>query len=106
MCAMGYCKIGAARACEQSRPLESEQSEHQVTDSRMDKRKGWRRASSASSRETREYPLRDRTITVTQCGRNCIGRRKINLTQVIAGQKGNRRENLAGQYSALRLGVL
>jgi hypothetical protein len=24
MCAMGYCKIGAARACEQSRPLEPE----------------------------------------------------------------------------------
>ena len=33
-----------------------------------------------------EYPLHDRTITVTQCGRICIGRRKINLSQVFAGQ--------------------
>jgi hypothetical protein len=33
-----------------------------------------------------EYPLHDRTITVTQCGRICIGRRKINLSQVLAGQ--------------------
>ena len=32
-----------------------------------------------------EYPLHDRTITVTQCGRICIGRRKINLSQVFAG---------------------
>src|ERR1700675_3543096 len=33
-----------------------------------------------------EYPLHDRTITVSQCGRICIGRRKINLSQVFAGQ--------------------
>jgi putative transposase len=33
-----------------------------------------------------EYPLHDRTVTVTQCGRICIGRRKINLSQVFAGQ--------------------
>ena len=33
-----------------------------------------------------EYPMHDRTITVTQCGRICIGRRKINLSQAFAGQ--------------------
>jgi hypothetical protein len=33
-----------------------------------------------------EYPLHDRTVTVTRCGRLCIGRRKINLSQVFAGQ--------------------
>ena len=33
-----------------------------------------------------EYPFHDRTITVTHCGRICIGRRKINLSQVFAGQ--------------------
>ena len=33
-----------------------------------------------------QYPLHDRAITVTQCGRICIGRRKINLSQVFAGQ--------------------
>jgi putative transposase len=33
-----------------------------------------------------EYPLHDRTITVTQCGRICIGRRKINLSHAFAGQ--------------------
>jgi putative transposase len=33
-----------------------------------------------------EYPFHDRTITVTTCGRICIARRKINLSQVFAGQ--------------------
>ena len=33
-----------------------------------------------------QYPFADRTITVTQCGRICIGRRKINLSSVFAGQ--------------------
>jgi putative transposase len=34
-----------------------------------------------------EYPFHDRTITVTSCGRICLGGRKINLSQVFAGQK-------------------
>ena len=33
-----------------------------------------------------DYPFHDRTITVTQCGRICFDRRKINLSQVFAGQ--------------------
>jgi putative transposase len=33
-----------------------------------------------------EYPLHDRAITVTSCGRICIGRRKINLSAAFAGQ--------------------
>src|ERR1700733_9619121 len=33
-----------------------------------------------------EYPFHDRTITVTSCGRICLGRRKINLSIVFAGQ--------------------
>ena len=33
-----------------------------------------------------EYPFHDRTITVTNCGRICVGRRKINLSTVFAGQ--------------------
>ncbi len=32
------------------------------------------------------YPLHDRTVMVTHCGRICIGRRKVNLSQVFAGQ--------------------
>jgi len=32
------------------------------------------------------YPLHDRTVTVTQCGRVCMNRRKINLSLVFAGQ--------------------
>lgn len=36
--------------------------------------------------DTHEYPFHDRTIQVTQCGRICIGRRKINLSTVFAGQ--------------------
>ncbi len=34
-----------------------------------------------------EYPFHDRTITVTECGRVCLGKRKINLSKVFAGQK-------------------
>jgi hypothetical protein len=33
-----------------------------------------------------QYPFHERTIKVTQCGRICIGRRKINLSTVFAGQ--------------------
>jgi putative transposase len=33
-----------------------------------------------------EYPYHDRTVHVTQCGRICIGNRKINLSTVFAGQ--------------------
>jgi putative transposase len=32
------------------------------------------------------YPLHDRTVTVTHCGRVCFGKRKINLSTVFAGQ--------------------
>src|SRR5256885_8066942 len=33
-----------------------------------------------------EYPFHDRTITVTHCGRICLGKRKVNLSTVFAGQ--------------------
>ena len=33
-----------------------------------------------------EYPFHDRTSTVTNCGRICLGNRKINLSTVFAGQ--------------------
>ena len=33
-----------------------------------------------------DYPFHDRTITVTRCGRVCMGSRKINLSTVFAGQ--------------------
>lgn len=39
-----------------------------------------------------EYPLHDRTVTVTQCGRLCFGARKINLSAVFAGQNVGVRE--------------
>ncbi len=39
-----------------------------------------------------EYPFHDRTVIVTACGRICIGRRKINLSHVFAGQKVGIRE--------------
>ena len=39
-----------------------------------------------------EYPLHDRTVTVTQCGRLCFGKRKINLSTVFAGQDVGVRE--------------
>jgi putative transposase len=33
-----------------------------------------------------EYPFHDKTVTVTNCGRICLARRKINLSVVFAGQ--------------------
>ncbi len=42
--------------------------------------------------EEPEYPYHDRVITVTKCGRLCIGQRKINLSTVFAGQKVGIRE--------------
>jgi len=33
-----------------------------------------------------EYPFHDRTVTVTHCGRICLGKRKINFSTVFAGQ--------------------
>ena len=39
-----------------------------------------------------EYPFHDRTIRVTRCGRICFGRRKINLSNVFAGQMVGIRE--------------
>ena len=34
-----------------------------------------------------DYPFHDRTVTVTRCGRICLGAMKINLSQAFAGQK-------------------
>ena len=39
-----------------------------------------------------EYPFHERTVLVTQCGRLCIGRRKISLSTVFAGQHVGIRE--------------
>ena len=36
--------------------------------------------------EMPRYPFHDRTVCVTRCGRICIGKRKINLSQVFSGQ--------------------
>jgi transposase InsO family protein len=34
-----------------------------------------------------DYPLHDRDVTVTACGRICMHRKKINVSTVLAGQK-------------------
>ena len=44
------------------------------------------------SPEEPDYPFHERTIRVTQCGRLCIGARKINLSAVFAGQTVGIRE--------------
>ena len=33
-----------------------------------------------------DYPWHDRTVTITTCGRICIRRQKVNVSQVFAGQ--------------------
>jgi putative transposase len=42
--------------------------------------------------EQPDYPFHDRAVRVTQCGRICIGKRKINLSTVFAGQTVGVRE--------------
>ena len=42
--------------------------------------------------EEPEYPYHDRVVRVTKCGRICIGRRKINLSQAFACQTVGVRE--------------
>jgi putative transposase len=32
------------------------------------------------------YPLHDKTVVVARCGRICVGKKKINLSTVFAGQ--------------------
>jgi transposase InsO family protein len=34
-----------------------------------------------------DYPFADKTVTITQCGRICLGQKKINVSTVLAGQK-------------------
>ncbi len=34
-----------------------------------------------------EYPLHDRDILVTSCGRICVHRKEINISTVLAGQR-------------------
>ena len=46
-----------------------------------------KRLDAAVSRTTRAgYPFHDRTVTVTSCGRTCLGGRKIDLSHAFAGQ--------------------
>ena len=33
-----------------------------------------------------DYPLHDKTIVATRCGRICLGKKKINFSTVFAGQ--------------------
>jgi hypothetical protein len=33
-----------------------------------------------------DYPLHDKTIVITRCGRICLGKKKINFSTVFAGQ--------------------
>ena len=40
------------------------------------------------SLEELDYPLHDRTAVITICGRICYQRRKVNVSQVFAGQVG------------------
>ena len=42
------------------------------------------------------YPFHDRTITVTNCGRICIRRKKVNLSYVFAGQNVGVKEVVDG----------
>ena len=38
-----------------------------------------------NERPHEDYPVHDKTIVVTRCGRICIGKKKINFSRVFAG---------------------
>lgn len=43
-----------------------------------------------------DYPLHDRKVLITACGRICMHRKKINISTVLAGQReGGRRRHMA-----------
>jgi hypothetical protein len=46
-----------------------------------------RAGQSDAGRPDVEYPLHDRDILVTACGRICMHRKKINVSTVLAGQR-------------------
>jgi putative transposase len=52
-----------------------------------------------------DYPFHDKVIVVTNCGRICLGNKKINFCTVFAGQavgiKGGARRRLVGQFYGL-----
>jgi putative transposase len=54
-----------------------------------------------------DYPFHDKAVIVTTCGRIGFNTRKINLSQVFAGQKveTSRRAHLARLLHALRSGI-
>ncbi len=55
-----------------------------------------------------DYPFHDRDILVTACGRICMARKKINVSNVLAGQtrnQGGRRRHMARQLHGLRSGI-
>jgi putative transposase len=33
-----------------------------------------------------DYPFHDKIVVVTNCGWNCLGRKKINFSTLVAGQ--------------------
>jgi len=45
------------------------------------------------------YPFHDRTIVVTNCGRICLGKKKINFSTVLAGQAVGIKEVQDGIWS-------
>ena len=42
--------------------------------------------------EEPDFPFHDRTVKISQCGRLCVGKRKIKLSRVFAGQTVGIRE--------------
>jgi hypothetical protein len=45
-----------------------------------------------------DYPLHDKTIVVTHCGRICLGKKKINFSRTGRGHQGSARRHLAVSF--------
>src|ERR1700730_5117378 len=55
--------------------------------SRRDGAPSWRIAMRSSLRSDLTYPLHDRDVLVTACGRICMHRKCVNISTVLAGQR-------------------
>ena len=70
----------------------NEERPHQALDMKYPKELYKRSKRKYEGLQDLEYPLHDRVVRVTYCGRICIGKRKISLSRVFAGQDVGIRE--------------
>ena len=70
-CRQGRCRLGSRG---DARPTQNPQEPHQA------------KLRPCSGQPELRYPFHEKTVVVTHCGRICLGKKKINLSQAFADQ--------------------